>query len=124
MLALHSLFVVGEGGKRPPPSIALALPAFHLPFSARHARVASAATANIFSVFPLSLPKDRKRAFELAAAGAALGCAHSKGALGRCFVAGTGIAKDAGRGLALGRESAAAGRILKGSNLKGFLRMD
>ena len=27
-----------------------------LPFSARHARVASAATANVLSVFPLSLP--------------------------------------------------------------------
>jgi TPR repeat protein len=34
---------------------------------------------------------------------------HSKGALGRCYSAGFGVAKDAGRGLALGRESAAAG---------------
>jgi TPR repeat protein len=53
--------------------------------------------------------KDDKRAFELAAAGAALGCAHSKGALGRCYVLGRGVAKDAAKGLALGRESAAAG---------------
>jgi TPR repeat protein len=53
--------------------------------------------------------KDVKRAFELAAAGAALGCAHSKGALGRCYVWGHGVARDAARGLALGRESAAAG---------------
>jgi hypothetical protein len=53
--------------------------------------------------------KDEKRAFELAAAGAALGCPHSKGALGRCYAYGRGVAKDAARGLALGRESAAAG---------------
>ena len=52
---------------------------------------------------------DEKRAFELAAAGAALGCAHSKGALGRCYLGGFGVAKDEARGLALGRESAAAG---------------
>jgi hypothetical protein len=53
--------------------------------------------------------KDVKRGFALAAAGAALGCAHSKGALGRCYVLGYGAAKDAARGLALGRESEAAG---------------
>ena len=53
--------------------------------------------------------KDVKRAFELAAAGAALGCAHSKGALGVCYVWGCGVAKDEARGLALGRESEAAG---------------
>jgi TPR repeat protein len=53
--------------------------------------------------------KDEKRAFDLAAAGAALGCAHSKGVLGRCYVYRLGIAKDVGRALALGRESAAAG---------------
>jgi TPR repeat protein len=52
---------------------------------------------------------DEKRAFELAAAGAALGCAHSKGVLGCCYVVGWGVAKDEARGLALGRESAAAG---------------
>ena len=55
------------------------------------------------------VPKDEKRAFELAAAGAAMGCAHSKGALGRCLAAGQGVAKDEGKGLALGRGSAAAG---------------
>jgi hypothetical protein len=53
--------------------------------------------------------QDEKRAFELATAGAALGCAHSKGELGRCYVWGCGVAKDVARGLALGRESAAAG---------------
>ena len=53
--------------------------------------------------------KDVQRAFEFASGGAALGCAHSKGALGRCFVKGAGVAKDVGRGLALARESAAAG---------------
>jgi TPR repeat protein len=52
---------------------------------------------------------DKKRAFELAAAGAASGCAHSKGALGRCYFFGHGVADDEARGLALGRESAAAG---------------
>jgi hypothetical protein len=55
--------------------------------------------------------KDEKRAFELATAGAAMGCAHSKGALGRCLVTDEGggrVANDAGIGLALGRESAAA----------------
>jgi TPR repeat protein len=52
---------------------------------------------------------NKKRAFELAAAGAALGCARSKGVLGRCFLMGYGVAKDEARGLALGRESEAAG---------------
>jgi uncharacterized protein len=53
--------------------------------------------------------KDENRAFELAATGAALGCAHSKGALSRCYFYGSGVAKDVARGLALGRESEAAG---------------
>jgi TPR repeat protein len=53
--------------------------------------------------------KDLKRAFAFAAAGAALGCAHSKGELGRCYFFGHGVAKDQARGLALGRESEAAG---------------
>ena len=53
--------------------------------------------------------RDDKRAFELAAAGAALGCAHSKGALGRCYFAGRGVAEDFAKALALGRESAAVG---------------
>jgi TPR repeat protein len=52
---------------------------------------------------------DERRVFALAAAGAALGCAHSKGALGWCYVVGDGVAEDDVRGLALGRESAAAG---------------
>ncbi len=54
--------------------------------------------------------KDRKRGFEFAAAGVALGCAHSKGALGRCYVWGLGVAKDQARALALGRESEACRR--------------
>ena len=53
--------------------------------------------------------KDEKRAFELAAAGTALGCAHSKGALGLCYVVGYGVVEDEAIGLALGRESEAAG---------------
>jgi hypothetical protein len=50
-----------------------------------------------------------QRAFAFASAGAALGCAHSKGALGDCYLHGIGIAKDEARGLALGRDSEAAG---------------
>jgi hypothetical protein len=45
--------------------------------------------------------KDLRRVFEMAAAGAAMGCAHSKGALGRCFTGGFGVAEDVGKGLAL-----------------------
>jgi hypothetical protein len=61
---------------------------------------------------------DVKRGFELAAAGAALGCAHSKGALGRCYINGWGVATDKARGLALGRESEAAGSCF-GQNVVG-----
>jgi TPR repeat protein len=57
----------------------------------------------------LGMPKNEKRGFELAAAGAAMGCAHSKGVLGSCYAFGICVAKDVGKGLALGRESAAAG---------------
>jgi TPR repeat protein len=58
--------------------------------------------------------KDEKRALKLAAAGADMGCAHSKGALGLHFVLnpfflGGGVAQNEAIGLALGRESAAAG---------------
>jgi TPR repeat protein len=53
--------------------------------------------------------KDVKRAFALAGAGAAMGCAHSKGVLSDCYLGGFGVAKDEARGLALGRESEAAG---------------
>jgi uncharacterized protein len=53
--------------------------------------------------------RDVNRAFELASAGASLGCAHSKGALGRFYLWGRGVAADEARGLALGRESEAAG---------------
>jgi TPR repeat protein len=63
------------------------------------------------------VPKDCDRAFQMAAAGAVLGCAHSKGALGRCYVYGGRVAsrlpaqfeRDVAKGLALGRQSAAAG---------------
>ena len=51
------------------------------------------------------MAKDVKRAFKLAKAGAA----HSKVALGRCYVGGYGVRADNARGLALGRESEAAG---------------
>jgi hypothetical protein len=45
--------------------------------------------------------KDRKRAFAFASAGAALGCAQSKGVLGCCYFGCDGVAKDEARGLAL-----------------------
>jgi TPR repeat protein len=51
--------------------------------------------------------KDRKRAFAFASAGVALGCAHSKGALGLWYFEFS--EEDRARALALGRESAAAG---------------
>ncbi len=53
--------------------------------------------------------KDVKRALELAAAGAALGCAHSKGALGKCYVHYGDGDEDVEKGHALARESAVAG---------------
>jgi TPR repeat protein len=43
------------------------------------------------------------------AAGAAMSCAHSKGALSRCLVIGATVAKDVGKGLEVERESVAAG---------------
>jgi len=60
----------------------------------------------------LDVPVDYPRAFELAAAGAGMGCAHSKGALGRCYGAGFGVAADYGKAVSLGRESAAAGSCI------------
>ncbi len=56
-----------------------------------------------------NVPKDHKRAFELASAGAMFGCAHSKGVLGQCYTSAINVAKDVATGLTLGRESAEAG---------------
>jgi hypothetical protein len=55
--------------------------------------------------------QDYKRAYGFAFAGTALGCAHSKGALGLCHLLGVGVSSYVGpaRGIALGRESMAAG---------------
>jgi len=58
------------------------------------------------------VPADHKRAFELASAGASMGCAHSKGVLGCCYAYGRGVAEDRAKGLELGRESAAAGSCM------------
>ncbi len=56
------------------------------------------------------VPVDVMRAFKLAMDGAALGCAHSKGVVGRCYVLGAGVQPaNVAKGLALGRESQAAG---------------
>jgi TPR repeat protein len=53
------------------------------------------------------VPFNKHRAFQLASAGVALGCVHSKGALGRCYI--SDLFQDVAKGLALARESAAAG---------------
>jgi TPR repeat protein len=66
------------------------------------------------------VPYDVDRAFELASAGASMGCAHSKGALGLCYSMGGGVDKWAPesnisyrtKAFALGRESAAAGSCI------------
>ena len=56
------------------------------------------------------LPKNKKRAFELATHGARMGCAHSKGALGIFYQSGLGgVAEDCPTAFALGSESAEAG---------------
>jgi hypothetical protein len=55
------------------------------------------------------VPKNFKRAFEIALAGCQLNCVHSQAALARCYFAGHGVAKDVDLGLHLARESAAAG---------------
>jgi hypothetical protein len=55
------------------------------------------------------LEKDHKRAFELASAGAALGCAHSIGVLSQCHVTGVGVSRHLANGLVLARDSAAGG---------------
>jgi hypothetical protein len=57
------------------------------------------------------LPSDHPRSFQLASAGAAMGCAHSMGVLSQCLVTGVGVAVDRAQGLALARHSAAAGSL-------------
>jgi len=60
----------------------------------------------------LQVPVDYPRAFELASAGTGMGCVHCKGALGRCYAGGFGVAEDGAKGLELGRESAAVGSCM------------
>jgi hypothetical protein len=67
--------------------------------------------------------KDEQRAFEFASGGAALGCAHSKGALSRCYYTGAGVAEDKSKAFALGRESAAAGSCF-GQHVVGWCYMN
>ena len=55
------------------------------------------------------VPTDPQKAFELVSAGAAMGCAHSKGLLGSCYIYGSCVDKDVMKGFALARESAASG---------------
>jgi hypothetical protein len=58
----------------------------------------------------------RKRGFELAVAGAALGCAHSNGTLGFCYIGGFGVASTKRGGLRwegrVRRRTAASGSLL------------
>jgi hypothetical protein len=67
--------------------------------------------------------KDEARAFALASSGAALGCAHSKGTLSFCvlmrWARDRGGDADLAKGLALGRDSAAAGSCF-GQFLQGW----
>jgi len=58
------------------------------------------------------VPVDHQRAFELASAGAGMGCVHCTGVLGRCYVGGFGVAEDYAKAVSLGRESAAAGSCM------------
>jgi hypothetical protein len=59
------------------------------------------------------MPSQRqKRAFLLAEAGAALGCAHSKGVLARCYVEGYGTRERTLLGHELALESASAGSCM------------
>ncbi len=60
------------------------------------------------------VPRDSRRAFELASAGASMGCVHSKGALGRCYMGASfeSVPEDHAKGYALGRESADAGSCM------------
>ena len=56
------------------------------------------------------VPRRLNRASRLASAGVVLGCVHSKGALGRCYIiSGRDRVEDLAFGLARGLESAAAG---------------
>jgi hypothetical protein len=59
------------------------------------------------------LPKPRcKQAFLLAEAGAAMGCAHSKGALARCYINGWGTPQRWDGGRRLASESAESGSCM------------
>jgi TPR repeat protein len=71
--------------------------------------LAHALLANILIDGRPGLPYNRDRAFLLASAGARLGCAHSKGVLGRCYSGSYGVAQNIVNALALAQQSAAAG---------------
>jgi hypothetical protein len=53
--------------------------------------------------------EDKARSMQLMQEGARLGCAHSKGILGGCFLFGEGVERDEVRGSALLKDSVAAG---------------
>lgn len=65
--------------------------------------------ANMLIESRQGLAKDVSRAFELATSGAGLGCHHSQGTLGSCYLVGLGVAQDAPKALSLGKASAAKG---------------
>ena len=49
------------------------------------------------------------RSFRFATIGTNMGCAHSRGTLGGCYINARGVSRDVVKGIALARESAAAG---------------
>ena len=71
--------------------------------------LAHALLANLLIDGRPGLPHDRNRAFFLASAGARLGCAHSRGVLGRCYSGSYGVAQSIESAFELARQSAAAG---------------
>jgi Sel1 repeat len=52
---------------------------------------------------------DRNRSFKYAIIGTNTGCTHSRGTLGGCYLNGEGVSRDVVKGIALARDSAAAG---------------
>ena len=73
------------------------------------ATVEGATLAEMLFFNSLSKLADFKRAFEVSAIGANLGCPHNKGILSCCYAYGRGVAEDRVKGFELARQSAADG---------------
>jgi TPR repeat protein len=83
---------------------------FQRAISAGHAESHAALSFMHYGTYR-GLSKSPSIIFELASAGASLGCIHSKGALADCLLHGTGTAVDVAEGFRLATESAAAGSL-------------